>query len=259
MKILCIRHCEDEELGDRERVVAERFRDWHPPGFREEDAAFGGLRDPCLSETGILVAGDGIPDETRRLALNAKGYGGIRGGLRRKALEFAPELVLVSPLARAVQTALVTFDRSDAPIIVHPGLREISTKGYAPTPQHPRGKPGVQGLGWPDLQHALYRHPRSSKAFADASLVPENWFDPCESWDNMRRGVDQFSSWLATRPERRIAVVSHGGCLKEWLKVELSHGQYVEGELNPASEKHLRPRVILNQFSSGVAMHVEQK
>eukprot|EP00928_Gymnodinium_smaydae_P087318 TRINITY_DN71595_c0_g1_i1.p1 TRINITY_DN71595_c0_g1~~TRINITY_DN71595_c0_g1_i1.p1 ORF type:complete len:570 (+),score=72.35 TRINITY_DN71595_c0_g1_i1:57-1712(+) len=257
MRVLCIRHCEDEVAGDGDRRPASKFSGWHPSTFRQDDLYFGGMRDPCLSERGVQEAGAGIPDETLRLKMNMKGYGGLPGGLRRKAKEFGAELILCSPLARAIQTALVMFDESSAALLAHPKLKEVSKKGYAPTWKHPMGKPGSQGIGGKTLQHALYKHPRSSGAFADASLVPEHWFDPHESWDGMRRGVSEFVAWLKARPERRIAIVSHGGFFKEWLKVEMSHGQYVEGVLAVDDDDDACHKFLLTKFSSGVQLYVD--
>jgi hypothetical protein len=61
--------------------------------------------------------------------MNRSGYGGVAGGLRPVVAAFDPELVLVSPLARALQTALVATEggggAESVPILVHPALAEV--------------------------------------------------------------------------------------------------------------------------------------
>lgn len=69
------------------------------------------------------------------------GYGGIQGGLNQITEAFAPELVVTSPLSRAIQTALVAFDHSDVPVLVHPHIKELK-KDHTFNGRYPEGKPG---------------------------------------------------------------------------------------------------------------------
>jgi hypothetical protein len=71
----------------------------------------------------------------------------VHGGLSKIMQSFAPQLVVTSPLARAVQTALVTFDDSAVPVVVHPFIKELK-KDYTFGGRFPDGKPGTFPLEW---------------------------------------------------------------------------------------------------------------
>ena len=222
-KLLVIRHAQDAKPDDPFRRVAARFENWHSPSLSQQSAA--AFRDPVLTECGVQAAGDGIDDEQLRLRLNETGYGGRRGGLRAVARDFGAQLIICSPLARALQTALVCFDDSAAPIIVLDGLKEMKadlTKGGL----YPLGKPSCRGLPRPEIEKALARYPRSSGGVVDCSALDAVWFDPTESEERMSTRLRQLSAWLAARPETRIAVVSHGGCLHRWTGRKLAHAQH---------------------------------
>ena len=240
--ILAVRHCQDEveprttsdtPRGHKKRqgrTLGSRFHSWHTPTFRAERRG----RDPCLTDVGVQAAGSGVEDDALRLRLNEVGYGGVAGGLEPVGSAFEPELIVCSPLSRAVQTALVMFNHSSAPLIVHPALKEIKAD-YTAGGKFPGGKPGCQGLPRSALEAALAAHPRSSGASADTSLLNDDWFDPHEPHASQTARVDEFERWLMSRPERSVAVVSHGGCLRYWLQRDLAHGQYCCAELSAAS------------------------
>ena len=243
-KVLCIRHCHDETLGDADRCAATLFSRWHTAEYRAANQEHFGNRDPCLTEQGVLEAGAGIADENLRNQLNLRGYGGVDGGLCPVAAAFRPQLVVCSPvgaaapqpirsvhihvythvqsfyrvtacrqLARAVQTAIVAFAQCPGvPIIVHRALAEMKpdlTGGG----KWPRGKPGCQGLPKSELRQAL---DRVGATHVDLSgIEEENWFGPHDSEQVQCARVAKFTDWIQARPEVRIAVVSHGGVLRE--------------------------------------------
>ena len=124
-------------------------------------------------------------------------------------------------LARAVQTALVTFEHSDAPIIVHSGLAEIRPAGggdYCGGGKWPRGKPGCEGLPKSELRQALDRVGRGREGALPVSLSgvdTEQWFKPYDSEAEQVTRLNSFVRWIENRPERRIALVSHGQVLNK--------------------------------------------
>lgn len=242
-RVLAVRHCQDEADPEKDsprkrqkrqgRHLGSRFRQWHTPAFR---ATRRGM-DPCLTDTGVKAAGTGVEDEAERLRLNEIGYGGVAGGLEPVGEAFAPELIVCSPLSRAVQTALVMFDSSDAPLVIHAAIKEIKDD-YTAGGRFPDGKPGCRGLTRSALDAALAAHPRKSGACASTALLSENWFDANESHGCQTARLKEFERWLLARPESRIAVVSHGGCLRHWLQRDIAHGQYCRAELSTAGWLH---------------------
>lgn len=116
--------------------------------------------------------------------------------------------------------------------------------------KYPQGKPGCIGLPLSELESVVTRIPNSKRV--DLSHVcQEIWFNPEEDFDSQLAALHVFTRWLVTLPYRRLLVCTHGGVLKQWLKVEVGHGQFVMGEL------HGNARVVLTEFSSGVQPYLE--
>ncbi|KAG8464702.1 hypothetical protein KFE25_010070 [Diacronema lutheri] len=107
------------------------------------------------------------------------------------------ELVVVSPLSRAIETALLIFGdaQSSVPFVSSELLREWN--GLLLNAKRRRR---------PEL---AARFPRVD--FAGIPESDESWTEVLEPADEVaERGV-RFLEWLAQRPEREIAVVAHGG------------------------------------------------
>jgi broad specificity phosphatase PhoE len=259
-RVLFVRHCQDETLPVvHNRAASARFLHWHDAAQRAADTEADGRRDPCLTELGIAAASTGIADSLRASMNAADGYGGVHGGLSKIMHSFAPELVVTSPLARAVQTALVAFDRTTVPVVVHPFIKELK-KDYTFGGRFPDGKPGCAGSSWQQLRAAIERHPRSSGAPVDTSLLADdNQFDPLQSYEDQLANLRAFTHWLVKRPEKNIVVVSHGGVLRHLLHTELGHGQYVltEPHVDKAAEPATKVHFTIVQFSSGVQPYFE--
>jgi len=222
----------DEKAGDPSRTVAREWAKWQAADFRAGHEQAGGIRDPCLSKDGARVAGSGVSEADRvRLSAIKHGYEGPRGGLRCIGENFDPELILSSPLSRALQTAHVIFDRCKAPIVVCPSLKEIKldeTKGG----KYPEGRPGCQGMPRSTLQAAVDAHPRSAGGAVDLGHLTEDiWYNPNQPFDEKCKNLEDLASWLATRKERRIAIVTHGKVLKKWVQATFGHAQFAIGEL----------------------------
>ncbi len=122
--------------------------------------------------------------------------------LREQAAVLAAELVVASPLTRALQTALGTFGGL-APIVVEPLLRERVEVSCD------LGRsPAALAAEFPELSFDHLDDPWwHTDAGRDHAVVwePDPVFEP---------RVAAFRRWLAARPEEVIAVVSHGTFLR---------------------------------------------
>ncbi len=116
-----------------------------------------------------------------------------------------PDLVVVSPLTRAIQTALIAFEGFDIPMICHPGLKEKGNK----LPENIRRE-----------KRELIRDEKLNQheAFADIdfSLVLEE-----KVWSTSKKSKrvnfvhDSLIEWLKRRKEERILLVTHYKVIKD--------------------------------------------
>ena len=113
-----------------------------------------------------------------------------RGRQQAAALQLpsVPDLVVSSPLTRAIQTARIAFPH--ATIVLHAGATE-------------RGRGVPENLPRPvhelDLDDGI-----------DASLVPEGWPEA---------DAPDLAEWLGTRPERTICVFTHYNTIMKLARV----------------------------------------
>jgi len=124
-------------------------------------------------------------------------------GQREKASVLNPELMIVSPLLRAIQTAEITFedfkDKSSIPWIAHEGCREelgvlVCNK---------RRPLSAIKKDYPTLQYWNMEE-------------EDNLFDPSNRESNESKSdriYDFLVNFLANRPESEIAVVGHSAWL----------------------------------------------
>eukprot|EP00928_Gymnodinium_smaydae_P001140 TRINITY_DN10414_c0_g1_i2.p1 TRINITY_DN10414_c0_g1~~TRINITY_DN10414_c0_g1_i2.p1 ORF type:complete len:244 (+),score=46.74 TRINITY_DN10414_c0_g1_i2:60-791(+) len=180
-RVTLIRHGESAAQGFKRR---ER---WNPSSHH--------LRDVALAPAGELQAAN--------LRLDGE----------------PPELVVCSPLTRAVQTALLAFGTSKVPIVAHPCLREAAPRAYGAvgSPQQPecRGRPVNELV-------ADGRLPEVARV--DWSLMPPGsepwWSEVVESEEEFEQRLSSFSAWLSDRPETSFAVVCHFYVIQTLLKVK---------------------------------------
>ncbi|KAJ1629357.1 histidine phosphatase superfamily [Pavlovales sp. CCMP2436] len=145
--------------------------------------------------------------------------------LRPAARALRPELVVVSPLSRAVQTALLAFDHlrdgpEAVPFVAHGGVQEQG---------------GVQRC---DHRRPIAEIAREFPSLDLSALAPLGEADPL--WNETKREpyaalcarARAFFEWLGQRPEREVAVVGHSA----WLFTVLNAVLAVEGEAAPHGE-----------------------
>lgn len=268
--LLFVRHALDEvleatskdDVKEWEAAVgrfapAEKFAKWQSTEYRAGHLAFKNVRDPCLTECGAQVAEKGIGGPLRDL-LAERGYAGPVGGLQPVGEKFDPELIVVSPMARALQTALCMFDNHKAPMIVQTPLAEL-TKDATCSGKFPEGKAGCHGMTRTMIQAAVDAHPRSSGGKIDLSHIEQDsWCDPFRTFEDKQHSFAEFLQWLAKRPERKIAVVTHGGLLKYWLNARFEHCEYGVGDFSYDEDhaatdlKYGGTSVVLTNTSEGV-------
>ena len=116
-----------------------------------------------------------------------------------------PDLVVVSPLTRAIQTALIAFEGFDIPMICHPGLKEKGDK----LPENNRREKGELIRDKKLNQHEAF-------ADIDFSLVLEE-----KAWSMSKKSKrvnfahDSLIEWLKRRKEERILLVTHYKVIKD--------------------------------------------
>lgn len=119
--------------------------------------------------------------------------------LRREVASLGVELVVTSPLSRAVQTALLAFEGLGIPLLVQPLAREwrytycdIGRSGAELAARFP-------GLDFAHLEESWwYEGGGGADGFVE---------EPAE---HVGRRIQQLVGWLEARSERHIAVVGHG-------------------------------------------------
>eukprot|EP00927_Polykrikos_kofoidii_P051434 TRINITY_DN45238_c0_g1_i1.p1 TRINITY_DN45238_c0_g1~~TRINITY_DN45238_c0_g1_i1.p1 ORF type:complete len:223 (-),score=26.75 TRINITY_DN45238_c0_g1_i1:49-717(-) len=123
------------------------------------------------------------------------------------------EIVLISPLRRAVQTACLAFAGTDVPFELCKPAREMWWDEKQNTPGTPK-----------EMRSLLDELPRGRDVLGvDDALIPSA-DDPA----NEEESIQQLSQLLNHRPESRIAVVCHYGVIQELCGVGAMNAQIVE-------------------------------
>ena len=154
-------------------------------------------------------------------------------GQRPEAALLHPQLVVVSPLLRAIQTAKITFGHSDIgeiPWVAHEGCRE-ETGLHVCNKRRPLSQ--IQA-DYPELQfHGLQ---------GEMSEVDDLWIqDKRESGTSNSDRIYQFLvDFVAQRPEQELAVVGHGAWLFRMCNVIVDCGD----------DTHLASRFLTSEVRS---------
>lgn len=142
--------------------------------------------------------------------LSPKGVGQMEAMNPKPPLNI--ELVVTSPMSRALQTCLLTFaNRPTIPIVCHPSLSEFPTK---------RRMKGTENLGRP--LEELLSCPKLNQLprFSDIDFSEVAKFEQCAEkgevwWQNevndarVEAKMQRLIDWFVARPEQIIAVVGH--------------------------------------------------
>ena len=133
--------------------------------------------------------------------------------IKSKEVKFHPDVIIVSPFTRTLQTAHVMFGGQNVPFIVHDLCRERWGKF---TCDKRRSKNDIIS----DFT-SIYANTNDHidfTSFAYASEEDTDWTEMREpDGDVTSRGIEMMQ-WLATRPEKEIAVVTHSSWLKHLFR-----------------------------------------
>ena len=132
------------------------------------------------------------------------------------------ELVLVSPLMRALQTAHGIFKDTDIPIRSLECLRE-----------YPIGEDTCNQRS--DISLLKVRFPKIdfSKIEIDEDI---SWTETRETRESLQKRVDEAKRYIKTLPETKIAIVSHNGFIGQLKDRHISYMENGEQDL-----KHCEP------------------
>ena len=122
--------------------------------------------------------------------------------LQPKVAKWNPQIVLSSPLSRALQTACLAFEKEVLPIVAWPLLTEFY-------PEYPecQGRLKEQIETDPEMQKL--------KRWRDVHLdnVVGKWWSIAGDLERL----DEFLAWLRWCPETRIVVVCHWGVINNMM------------------------------------------
>jgi len=126
-----------------------------------------------------------------------------------RARDLNPQLVVVSPLARATKTALIAFDHliGKVPFIAHELCREVA----GTSPCDSRQSVTDAKKDFPVVDYSLM------KSDVDDYGLPD-WREDCET---MSKRAYEFVQWLWERKETEIAVGTHSSYLFALFNVTL--------------------------------------
>ncbi|RAL02487.1 histidine phosphatase family protein [Aspergillus ibericus CBS 121593] len=171
----------------------------HAQGYHNLGSEYWNIPDPLLTEHG------------KQQCLELR---------QRFAGKLSVELVVTSPLRRAIYTGLEAFysdlDESRAKILALPDLQELSSFPCDIGSSVDDLRVEMEGKGLP----------------VDLSLVGETWREKMGRFAPTREKIsarcDDLRQWLHARPEKEIVVVSHGGLL-HFLTEDWEDGCTFEG------------------------------
>ncbi|KAK2735014.1 hypothetical protein FQN57_001390 [Myotisia sp. PD_48] len=172
----------------------------HAQGFHNLNIANHVMQDPLLTPQGEL--------QCTHLRANFPYHSDI-------------ELVVASPLRRTIYTALLTFEKP----IKERGLKIVAL----PELQETSDVPCDVGSDLADLRKEV----EEKDLPVDLSLIPEDWNDKTQDkWaansPSITARAREARRWLKERPEKEIAIVSHGGFLhyftEDWQDSTLYQG-----------------------------------
>jgi len=175
-------------------------------------------------------------------------------GLRDRVSSLDVEIVVVSPLTRALLTCLGAFGNRSLPIMVNPMCREKLENACdigTPKDQIINQFPNID---WTLLENDVWWYVPDHVAITvdnyKDTFTSSRWREPDTVVANR---VSMFKSWLLKRKETKIAVVAHSSFLKAFLgATELMPNCHVE----PFVLEH--PFKTTNSTPSGTQIQIQR-
>ena len=133
----------------------------------------------------------------------------------RKTLlaDVTPQLIVVSPFTRTLQTAHVIFGGGNVPFLVHDLARERSGK-FTCDKRRPRDE--IVSEMEPAYSYTNDRIDFDSFGYPDADDTV--WTTDREPGETVTARAVALMQWLATRPETEVAIVTHSSWLKHLFR-----------------------------------------
>jgi broad specificity phosphatase PhoE len=193
--------------GESTANAATRIDDWQnePPGFR----------DARLSEKGL----------------------GQAAALQSKVEGLDLELVVVSPMTRAIQTACLAFEHTAVPLVLWPSVTEF----FAETPS-------CQGRNVPELNACEALNALAKFKEIDTSVLSDNWW----SVSTNESRLSEFRRWLSRCPEHRIGTSASLQPLQsDTIAAVVCHWGFIRYLLNSVK---MHEELEVRQFLSSVSI-----
>lgn len=161
----------------------------HAQGYHNLSYANQSIHDPLLTPFG---------EQQCKLLSKTFPYTGVIDG------------IVASPLKRTIYTALLSFPDAHLPIITLPELQETSDQ------------PCDTGSTKAELEKEF------AGKHVDFAMVGEGWNSKKGKWSSEQSMLAERAKvarqWLMARPEKHIAVVTHGGILhhltEDWIGID---------------------------------------
>lgn len=125
----------------------------------------------------------------------------------------SPQLVVVSPFTRTLQTAHIMFSGQRIPFLVHDLCKERSGKYTCDKRRHKMEIIREFGPVYETTQDMI-----DFESFGYTSDVDTSWHEEREASEDVVSRGTHMMQWLATRPEKEIAVVTHSSWLKHLFR-----------------------------------------
>jgi Ca2+-binding EF-hand superfamily protein/broad specificity phosphatase PhoE len=161
-----------------------------------------------------------------------------REELKKQAEHFKFDLIVVSPMRRALETyshAMADYITAGVPTIGHPLVREQFSEsddvGDAPS-EIKSAWPGVDWSLFPDQPEVWWyagetfttEEAKGLTVLSQRELnIRDDWEEP---WELVLERAQAFEEWVRARPEKHICVVSHGGFIEALVGPRMGNAEH---------------------------------
>jgi len=136
--------------------------------------------------------------------------------INKKIADLGPlDLLVSSPLSRAIHTATLAFRGTSVPRVVSPLIRERMwlSSDVGSSPENLAAEFGKDGWDFSGLEEKWWYTSAAADWRKDDWRAPGKYLHEGEPEEPFRKRLEEFKVWLQERPERRVAVVAHWGVI----------------------------------------------
>uniref|UniRef100_A0A6T6LAC5 Phosphoglycerate mutase n=2 Tax=Rhodosorus marinus TaxID=101924 RepID=A0A6T6LAC5_9RHOD len=116
-----------------------------------------------------------------------------------------PELILVSPLTRTLQTATLAFPENKIPMVVKEDIREVL------------GLHECDRRGKISEVRKNFHYPTFGEELDEEDLRFKSYYPELEPHEHVWKRGTSILDWIAERPEKELALVTHSGFLRRFI------------------------------------------